>query len=373
MGPARASTFAQLAAIALAAGLALVAPPRAFLDGFYIHSFYAAVQPAITGLTNRLPFAAADVLIIATAAALVAFWFSTLRRSRGLGALLRAIVGTAALACVFYIWFLVAWGWNYLRPGFASTLPRASAALDSDQLLRLEQRIVAALNAAAPPAHAEHERGAGQAAAMTRARQQTLALIGIDRTVPQTVPKHTLLDAYFDSVGVSGMFFPFTFETLLASDLLWFEYPFTLQHEWGHVAGIARESDANFVAALATLDSDDAVLRYSGLLMAYEALPRTTADRGLSQLVLGDYAAIRRRDRQRINPLTAKLAWHAYDTYLKSQHVRSGVVNYSEYARLLLETKLGRSALSRALSSEREPGRASAQPLRPVLATRRGA
>jgi len=366
-------TALQLAAIALGAASALAAPPRSFLDGAYINSFYAAVQPAITGFTNRLPFAAADALMVATVAGLIAFWISAFRAERGLRTVLRVAIGTAALAAAFYIWFLVAWGWNYLRPGFATTLPRESAPLDFRQLLQLEQRIVVSLNAAAPPALAENERRADLAAAMLRARLRTLSSLGIERAVTQTVPKRTLLDPYFDSVGISGMFFPLTFETLLASDLLWFEYPFTLEHEWGHVAGIARESDANFVAAIATLGSRDAVVRYSGLLMVYESLPRTSADRGLSKLVLDDYAAIRRRDSRRVNPSIAKLAWNTYDRYLKSQHVRSGVVNYSEYVHLLLETTLGRSVLSRSLSFAKEPGPASSQQTRPALGSRRGA
>lgn len=370
MIPRRLAAAVQLGTISLAAIAAFAAPPRAFLDGPYAGSFYAALQPAITGFTNRIPFSVADALIVATLAGVTAFWVTTLRRSSGVRRLVRLVLGTASLVAVLYIWFLVAWGWNYLRPSFSASLPKTSAALDETQLIDLEERLARALDALAPAAHAEHERDPDRSAAMASARSATLHLVGIDHTVTQTVPKHTLLDGYFDAVGISGMFFPFTFETLLANDLLWFEYPFTLQHEWGHVAGVARESDANFVAALATLDSGDDVLRYSGLLMVYSALPRTRADRRLSRLVLSDYAAIRRRDRLRINPFVSKLAWGTYDRYLKSQHVRTGLVNYSEYARLLLETDLGRSALSRALSFGRAPGRASSLPLRPGPASR---
>jgi hypothetical protein len=167
------------------------------------------------------------------------------------------------------------------------------------------------------------------------------------------------------------MFMPFTFETYIASDVLWFEYPFTLEHEWGHVAGIARESDANFIAALATLSSPDDVLRYSGLLIVYAAMPRIpSADEHLSALVRSDYAAMRTRDQRHIQPVAFKLAWRTYDSYLKAQHVTSGVVNYTEYIRLLLGTTAGRAALAKAVPALQQ---SFARPSLPANASHRGA
>jgi hypothetical protein len=40
---------------------------------------------------------------------------------------------------------------------------------------------------------------------------------------------------------------PFFLETLVASDVLPFERPFLVAHEWSHLAGIADEGEANFV------------------------------------------------------------------------------------------------------------------------------
>ena len=92
------------------------------------------------------------------------------------------------------------------------------------------------------------------------------------------------------------------------------------------------------------------MLRYSGLLIVYAALPRRAGpDARLSKLVRSDYAAMRERDKLHIQPIAFKLAWTTYDKYLKSQHVRSGVVNYTEYVRLLLGTAVGRDALARAI------------------------
>ena len=63
-------------------------------------------------------------------------------------------------------------------------------------------------------------------------------------------PKRSLIDFYFRRVAVDGMTDPFFLETLANQGLLPFERPFVVAHEWGHLAGYADESEANFLAWL---------------------------------------------------------------------------------------------------------------------------
>src|SRR5207342_3050756 len=81
-------------------------------------------------------------------------------------------------------------------------------------------------------------------------------------------PRRTLLDWYFRSAAVAGMTDPYFLETLIASDLLPFERPFVIAHEWSHLAGIADEGDANFLGWLTCLRGD-APQQYSGWLFLY--------------------------------------------------------------------------------------------------------
>lgn len=344
------TTFLDVTLIAIATVAAVVRPSQGFLDTGYANGFYPAAQTWMTTWTNRVPFAVADLILIVVLCALLAHWVLALRASPRWSVALRLVVRTLAIIGVVYVWFLVDWGWNYDRPSLGAILGYRAPDVSRADLEPLEIRMATALDDAAIRAHRAHDANPDSGAALAEAQRATLARIGIAHDVVRTRPKRTMFDPYFVATGVSGMFVPFTYETYMASDLLWFEYPFALEHEWGHVSGIARESDANFVAALATLDSDDEVLHYSGLLIVYAAMPRIPrADAHLSKLVLGDYAAMRRRDQRHIKPLAFKVAWGAYDTYLKSQHVRSGVVNYTEYVRLLFGTGVGRDALAHAL------------------------
>jgi hypothetical protein len=46
--------------------------------------------------------------------------------------------------------------------------------------------------------------------------------------------------------------------------------PYTAAHELAHQRGVAREDEANFVAYLVCIESDDAYIRYSAYLNLYE-------------------------------------------------------------------------------------------------------
>ncbi len=343
-------SIARLLTIVVALVAMLVTPSRSFLDGFYAGTFYPAAQTTITGLTNYLPFALSDCILVIVVVGLVVRWVVALRAKRTWRTLAQLMFQTLAMLSVIYVWFLIDWGWNYDRPSLSTTLSYDSASVARLALEPLELRAVGVLDDAAIAAHRERNGNVDIRPALIEAEQSVLGTLGIAHKVVPTRPKRSIMDWYFTSTGVTGMFVPFTYETYVASDVLWFEYPFTLEHEWGHVAGIARESDANLVAALATLQSNDPIIRYSGLLIVYGALPRMPrADARLSKLVLADYGAMRRRDVRHIKPLAFKIAWGTYDTYLKSQHVETGVVNYTEYVRLLLGTDAGRAALSTAI------------------------
>jgi hypothetical protein len=158
-------------------------------------------------------------------------------------------------------------------------------------------------------------------------------------------PKSTLLDAYFTRAGVSGMTSPFFLETLIASNLLPFELPAVVAHEWGHLAGFARESDASFFGLVACLHANDAA-QYSAWL---DIFVRTLGARGregrrsaLSRLpdaVRADLEAMAARSERDQVRAVSRMAWRTYDTYLRSQRVESGVRNYGEVVRLLAGTR----------------------------------
>ena len=158
-------------------------------------------------------------------------------------------------------------------------------------------------------------------------------------------PKWTVLDLYFTRSGVSAMTDPFFLETLVASNLLPFEQPATLAHEWGHLAGLARESDASFFGWMVCLRSGP-IARYSGelelLLREIPALDPAGRRETLAALrpeVREDIRAIVDRNRRDQVRVVSLAAWRVYDRYLRANRVPSGMRNYDEVVSLVLGTR----------------------------------
>lgn len=66
-------------------------------------------------------------------------------------------------------------------------------------------------------------------------------------------------------LDISGIYCPFTFEANVNVHMNDVLIPVTMCHELSHLSGYMREDEANFIAFLACLQSDDPEFRYSGV------------------------------------------------------------------------------------------------------------
>ena len=84
--------------------------------------------------------------------------------------------------------------------------------------------------------------------------------------------KRIMLSEPMTYTHISGVYTFFTGEANLNTNFPDYTLPFTAAHELAHQRGIAREDEANFVAFLVCICSDDDYIRYSGYLNLYEYL-----------------------------------------------------------------------------------------------------
>ncbi len=77
-------------------------------------------------------------------------------------------------------------------------------------------------------------------------------------------PKPIALSKLMTYTHISGVYTFMTGESNINTNYPDFLMPFTMAHEMAHQRGIAREDEANFVAFLVCIGSDDPYLRYSG-------------------------------------------------------------------------------------------------------------
>ncbi|MBO7376370.1 MAG: DUF3810 domain-containing protein [Clostridia bacterium] len=82
--------------------------------------------------------------------------------------------------------------------------------------------------------------------------------------------KQVMLSEPWTYTHITGMYSYFTGEANLNINMPDYTLPFTAAHEMAHQRGIAREDEANFVAYLVCLESDDDYIRYTASLNMYE-------------------------------------------------------------------------------------------------------
>ena len=145
------------------------------------------------------------------------------------------------------------------------------------------------------------------------------------------------------SLHLLGVYTYFTGESNINVHYPDFNVPFTTAHEFAHQRGIARENEANFIAFLVCLESDDDFIRYSGYLRLYEylasALYRTNAERYrelldlMSESVRGELIADREVAEKYKDGFLGKLSRKVNDTYLKINGTE-GEISYGLVTRL---------------------------------------
>lgn len=322
--------------------------PAELVERVYSQNLYPRLQPRLTTFSNATAVPLLDVGAVVLLVAGGVWWFARLRRA-GRGRIVNTImalaVDTVVVAAVVYLWFVVTWGMNYRRPPLRNALDFQEERITREALRGLAARTIGELNVLYPAAWGDtwpalNEIPEFLRPAFTRAQRQ----LGIEWGVVPALPKRSLLNVYFTRAAVDGMTDPFFLETLVNQNLLPFEQPFVVAHEWAHLAGFADESEANFMAWLTCMQAD-ARTRYSAWLSLYgtvlSAVPGTERAEIVMSLQEGPRqdlrAMVERIERQSI-PAARRAGEVVYDRFLKANRVEAGIASYGEVLRLLLGT-----------------------------------
>lgn len=95
--------------------------------------------------------------------------------------------------------------------------------------------------------------------------------------------KPVMLSELMSYTHITGVYSFFTGEANINVAFPDYTIPYTAAHELSHQRGIAREDEANFMAFLVCLESEDAYVRYSGYMNLFEHVASAlySADRAL--------------------------------------------------------------------------------------------
>ena len=328
--------------------------PAWIVDDFYSRDMYMWLQHVMTTATNILPFALLDLLLIGmiTSVLFRAYRLVQVTKQRGImDALWEAFRRTVRAVSILAILFLWGWGFNYRRVPLHETLAGGVPAKPTVEMLTVALSDAAALAMRLRPV-AQPE-GRLHSIALDLREPMNAALRSLNREPLQTPsrPKTSLvLSPFFNWAGITGMMNPLGHESILLPDLLPYERPFVLAHEWAHLAGHADEAEASAIGWLACMKGSP-TLGYSAslylIMETADALPESARDPVLKRLDAGvrtDLDAIFARMRKQ-RPTVQRTASRVYDEYLRANRVADGTASYGRALQLILSPTF-RDALS---------------------------
>ncbi len=165
--------------------------------------------------------------------------------------------------------------------------------------------------------------------------------LGISNFTQQAKP--VLMSQGMTYLGLLGVYSYFTGESNVNVHYPDYSLPHCIAHEFAHARGISRENEANFIAFLVCINSDDPYVKYSGFMNMYEyvasALGRTDKEKlklayeNSDDRIIGEMRAYSKFYYDNQIEFLIKLSEFVNDKYLKSQGTE-GVVSYGLVVRL---------------------------------------
>jgi hypothetical protein len=159
-------------------------------------------------------------------------------------------------------------------------------------------------------------------------------------------PKYlTFMSRLFSSMGVSGIYSPFTVEANVNGEMTSLEKPFTSCHELSHLKGFMNEGEANYIGWLACINSDDPAFNTSGWIIAW-----IYAGNSLYSIDHDKYSELRKKlpddvirelDENREfwqshETRASEVQDRVNDAYLKSNGQKDGIQTYGQLTTLML-------------------------------------
>ena len=321
------------------------------VERLYARSIYPHIASALSFFSRRFRFSVAEALIYLA----IAFILLSLARL-ALRLYLRPAerLKRAGVAARFMAWsmavclwaFLLSFGLNYQRPllfdmlGFERTEPTAAS------LEAMSGEIISRLNESYEEARASG-RTVPEREEIIHLLEESYSSTPELRLLPKgsfASPKPVYFSGVMTRLGISGIYFPFTAEPNYNAEQPDFQLPFTMAHEMAHQRGVARESEANFVAFLVCVNSADPFIRYSGYRNALGVLAelfRKEPEKAkeLARQIGPGFREDSRRAAlfwARANNLIGNLGAHINDLYLRANGVQSGTADYARSTTLII-------------------------------------
>lgn len=243
----------------------------------YVRYPGAFVRGVLAKITGVFPFSVAELVVITIPVWLfMIIMISRKAFKKGDTASSRFVWGTVAVVAALYSLFVLGFGMGYHGTPLASKLGLEEVPVTPEELESTASRlsedaskeldeIVFSSSGRSYMGYSVKELNSKLNDAYEKACKK-YGFIPDLRSNVKTV-------AFSDAVAythISGLYSYYTGEANVVTAFPDYSLPFTMAHEMAHQRGFAPEEEANFVAFLVCMESDDPYIRYSGYINVFE-------------------------------------------------------------------------------------------------------
>ena len=308
---------------------------------WYMRNFYPVIASVLSFFSRWIPFSLLDLLVVFVIVLLLGSIVMVCVRRIKFGRWIKLFILSALWIVV---WFYISWGIAYFRHGFHERFGVEPPKEDRDFFEALVTRYIDSINKAyiADPLFDIKEID-NEIEALYAKHAKVLRL---PYPCGWRNAKKTIAETWMTNMGVAGYFGPFFNEIHVNSYSLPITYPYTLAHEKAHQFGITNEAECNLFATIICTSSNHPLVRYSGYLQTVSYLlnnlRKISPNRyreiagQIDPRILSDYRAIQEHWHKEINQTMSAVQERVYDTYLRTNNQRSGILSYSEMTGLLV-------------------------------------
>ncbi len=248
-----------------------------FADFINIH-VAGGIRFLLAKLTGFVPFSLGESIVLLLPAFIVALiiFVSYHTHKNHFELLTRFFAVMFAVLSLFYTTFVMTLGMGYHGSTLDEKLGLVCKELTSDELLEVSGWLTEKVNeyvpkidyitdssSVMPYSFEEMNRKLNQA--YRKAADKYDFVMGYSSRI-----KPVMSSKFLSKAGLLGMYSYYTGETNVNVDYMDYTLVFTCAHEMSHQRGIAKENEANFMAFLVCLESDDPYINYCGYINMLE-------------------------------------------------------------------------------------------------------
>lgn len=329
-----------------------------FAEHIYVKHIYKWLSQIISTITGLLPFSIAEILILILPILIflifIRFIFKMVsEKDKRKERVIKALLNILCTVSVIYFLFTALAGLNYYRYTFSyySNLEIIDSTLE--ELYTLTERLMMDANNLRSQVPLTDEEGVFKLSVnnykLAKAANEAYSRLAEDYPILggyYGTPKPVVFSKAMSYAEITGIFIPFTMEANVNVDVPDYTIPATMLHELAHQRGFMREDEANFLAYLAGMKSNDVEFRYSStmhaLVVSGNALYGQNTDMYFkirdqySEEVLKDLRANSAYWVQYEDTVISAMSNTVNDTYLKANSQSDGVKSYGRMLDLLL-------------------------------------